>query len=157
MEQNDFRTLEFLRMRPDLAPALADFFLVLIKSDTTKQFHPHPFSTQEASRICSYVGRDLYCAAVAGGEVIGYGMLRGWDEGYDVPSLGIAIHPNYSGAGLGMAFMHYLHSCVRLRGAKRIRLRVYPDNLRAVRLYEKLGYRFEEEVSGGQLVGYLEI
>jgi ribosomal protein S18 acetylase RimI-like enzyme len=149
-------SLEFLRLRPELASALAEFFRVLTKSGATKQFHPHPFTMEEAVWICAYSGRDLYSAAVTGGEVLGYGLLRGWDEGFEVPSLGIAIHPFYTGAGLGRALMHYLHSFARLRGAKRIRLKVYPDNLRAVRLYETLGYRFEEKLSGEQLVGYLE-
>lgn len=149
--------MEFRKLRPKLAPALTMFFVALAESGAAHHFHPHPFTPEEAVRICGYPGRDLYCAAVAGNEILGYGMLRGWDVGYAVPSLGIALLPFCFGSGLGKAMMFYLHSCARLRGAKRIRLKVYPDNLRAVRLYETLGYRFEKELSAGQFVGYFEL
>lgn len=93
---------------------------------------------------------------VADGEVLGYGLLRGWDQGYDVPSLGIAIRPDRRGQGLGILLMHFLHAAARQRGALRVRLRVHPGNARARDLYEKLGYRFEGE-ERGELVGFFEL
>ncbi len=63
-------------------------------------FHPHPLTAVEAARPCAYDGRDLYYAAVTGDAVVAYGLLRGWDEGYAVPSLGIAVHPAARGLGL---------------------------------------------------------
>ena len=41
----------------------------------------------------------------------------------------------------------------RLRGATKIRLKVYPTNTAAVALYRRLGYTFSGE-EAGQLVGY---
>ena len=80
-------------------------------------------------------------------------MLRGWDQGFAVSSLGIATHAAARGIGLGRALMLYLHAEARRRGARRIRLKVYPDNRVAVELYRTLGYVFAGELEEGQLVG----
>lgn len=148
--------LELRRLCPGLESPLADFFRALEEGGIARHFHPHPFTEEIAMKLCRYDGKDLYYAAVCGEQVLGYGMLRGWDEGYDVPSLGIAIHPKEQGKGLGRLMMEFLHVASRQRGAKRIRLKVYPDNRAAVRLYESLGYVFSGE-SGGQLVGFLDL
>lgn len=99
-------------------------------------FHPHPLTSEEALPIASYDGQDIYIWTEHA-----YGFLRGWDEGYDVPSLGVAVATDQQGKGHGRQMMLALHDAARKRGATRIRLRVHPDNARARRLYESLGYR----------------
>jgi ribosomal-protein-alanine N-acetyltransferase len=148
--------LEFRKLSPDMEGCLADFFHVLSTAGDTSHFHPHPFTAEAAKERCHYTGRDLYYVAISNGNVQAYGMLRGWDEGYEVPSLGIAVHPRARGIKLGSAMMHFLHSAARQRGASRIRLRVYKDNITARSMYEKLGYHFEGEQEG-QLVGFCEL
>jgi ribosomal protein S18 acetylase RimI-like enzyme len=142
--------LTFCRLGPDLAPPLASFFAGLCARGEDRFFHPHPFTAEQADRLCRHDGRDLYYAAIDD-EVLAYGMLRGWDAGYLVPSLGIAVHPAARGTGLAKSFMHFLHAAAARRGAPAVRLKVYPDNAAARRLYEGLGYRFEN--AGDQLVG----
>ncbi len=146
--------LELRRPTPDLADALAAFFERLAAASDGAHFHPHPLTRAEAERRCAYAGRDVYGVAVAEGTVLGYGMLRGWDEGFDVPSLGIAIDAAARGTGLGRLVMLWLHAEARRRGAPRIRLKVYPDNTAAVRLYESLGYVFEGALVDGQRLGF---
>jgi ribosomal protein S18 acetylase RimI-like enzyme len=149
--------LELRAPAPDLARPLADFFAHLEVTGESRRFHPHPFTPEAAQARAGYRGADVYVVAVAGGVVLGYGMLRGWDEGYAIPSLGIAIHASARGIGLGRALMLYLHAEARRRGAARIRLKVYPDNGAAVALYRTLGYEFAEELEHGQLVGHLDL
>lgn len=151
----EYPVLEFRRLGPGLEGGLAAFFSDLRAAGDDRFFHPHPFTAEEAARICRYAGRDLYYAAVAD-RVLGYGLLRGWDEGYDVPSLGIAVHPAARGTGIARALMHFLHAAAAARGAPRVRLKVYPGNTAALRLYERLGYAFAGE-SNGQLVGALSL
>jgi ribosomal protein S18 acetylase RimI-like enzyme len=145
--------LEFVRLQPRFEQALVQFFAALVEGHDDWHFHPHPFTPEAASERVRYQGRDVYCVAVSGSRVLGYGMLRGWDEGYEVPSLGIAIHPDARGIGLGRAMMLYLHAEARRRGASRIRLKVHPENARAVDLYRSLGYEFGV-MDQGQLVGF---
>jgi ribosomal protein S18 acetylase RimI-like enzyme len=145
-------SLSFCQVRPEHASALARFFAELAASGDDRWFHPHPFTAEAAARIANYRQQDLYCIALGDDEVLAYGMLRGWEEGYEVPSLGIAVARAARGTGLARSFMHYLHSCARVRGSRSIRLKVYPENLRAKRLYESLGYQFAT-AQAGQLVG----
>jgi [ribosomal protein S18]-alanine N-acetyltransferase len=136
-------------------PLLA-FFRSLVISEDTRNFQPHAFTQEAVERIMQSVRRDLYYVLVEGRKVLGYGMLRGWDEGYEVPSLGIAIHPSARGTGLGKLLMQFLAEAAKRRGAEQVRLRVKIDNDRARGLYEKLGYKFGSE-EDGYLVGYLQL
>jgi ribosomal protein S18 acetylase RimI-like enzyme len=144
--------LECRALCRELAPALAQFFERIAAAGVDKVFHPHPFTSDEATRLSRYAGMDHYYALLLGGEMVGYGLLRGWDEGYDVPSLGIAILPAAQGRGFGRLLMEFLHVAAALRGAKKVRLHVEPGNTRAMSLYKSLGYVFIGE-EAGQLLG----
>jgi len=141
---------------PELEPALAEFFSALQASGDEAHFHPHPLTADEARRRCTYTGSDLYYLLVEGHEVLGYGMLRGWDEGYEVPSLGIALRKSARGCGLAGMFMQFLHAAARRRGAGSVMLKVYRDNLAARHLYEQLGYRFSDS-GAAQLHGSIDL
>ncbi len=148
--------LEFRWLRPELTAPLTDFFRAFAAGPDSAFFHPHAMTDAESRRICAYPGRDLYYAACAGGRIVAYGLLRGWDEGYAIPSLGIAIHPEARGRGLARPFMAFLHAAAKARGASKIRLTVYSDNQRAVELYRRLGYAFEPK-NERELVGLLTL
>jgi ribosomal-protein-alanine N-acetyltransferase len=147
--------LEFRQLTPELAQPLADFFGSLTHEDVAR-FHPHALTPEVAQQLCGYQGRDLYFAAVCDQRVIGYGLLRGWDEGYAIPSLGIALRPDLRGTGLARALMLFLHGAARLRGAERLRLTVTRSNARAAALYRSLGYVFEEKNSEED-VGFVDL
>jgi ribosomal protein S18 acetylase RimI-like enzyme len=153
---SDYSGLEFRRLGPDLEEGLAAFFDGLASRGDGRWFHPHPLTPAEAARLCAYHGNDLFYAATADGRILGYGLLRGWDEGFQVPSLGIAVHPDARGRGLARAFMGFLHAAAAVRGADRVRLKVYPNNAAARRLYERLGYNLEP-TADGQLLGILHL
>lgn len=148
--------LEIRAVSPDWAPALGAFFEALRAGGDERFFHPHPLTVAQARVTAGYVGLDLYYVLTEGSQVIGYAMLRGWDEGYAVPSLGIALHPDARGSGLASPFMAFLHAAARRRGAPRVRLKVYRENARAVALYEALGYEFEP-TDGDELLGHLTL
>jgi [ribosomal protein S18]-alanine N-acetyltransferase len=143
-------------VRPEMSSALGDFFERLSSAGDDRQFHPHPLTRREAQRIARLAGDDVYLVVIDGDRVVAYGILRGWDEGFAVPSLGIAVDSSRRGKGLGRQLMTALHAAARERGAKQVRLKVYPDNQTALELYRSLGYRFGRK-EGGQLVGMLEL
>jgi ribosomal protein S18 acetylase RimI-like enzyme len=143
-------------LSPELAPALTEFFAAFASGPEAAFFHPHPLTADDANRICGAQGLDLYYAAMVGRTVVAYGLLRGWDQGYDVPSLGIAIHPASRGRGLARPFMAFLHAAAKHRGARQIRLTVYNENQRAVELYRRLGYVFSPK-NDHELVGILAL
>jgi ribosomal-protein-alanine N-acetyltransferase len=143
-------------LSPALQPALTTFYAGVVSAGLNRDFHPHPFTAGQAAAIARYEGRDYYTAAMADGVMAGYGMLRGWDEGYDIPSLGIAILPDYQRQGLGRLLMAHLHAVARERGAGRIRLKVYARNSAAIALYSSLGYALAP-IDGDQFLGTLEL
>jgi RimJ/RimL family protein N-acetyltransferase len=112
-------------------------------------FHPHELSAPMAHEIANYAGRDVHLVGrTTGSGIVAYGLLRGWDDGYDVPSLGIYVRADVQGRGYGRRMMESLHQAALDRGADRVRLRVHPGNERARRLYDALGYREAGEDRG---------
>jgi ribosomal protein S18 acetylase RimI-like enzyme len=108
-----------------------------------KHFTPHPFTREKLQLIIETAKLDLFYVVIFEGSVIGYGILRGMDEGYKVPSLGIAIDKNYYGTGVGSLLMDFLETTAKVHGYKKMRLRVYKNNERAYPFYLKLGYKYE--------------
>jgi ribosomal protein S18 acetylase RimI-like enzyme len=147
--------VSYERLRPELAEPLAELFAALSAAGDGRTFHPHPLTRDEAERLSAYDGADVYAVLVEDGRAVAYGMLRGWDEGFDVPSLGLAVHPDERGRGLGRELTERLHDEARRRGATRVRLTVYADNEPARKLYERLGYELEE--TGAELIGYMAL
>lgn len=158
---DDAAAIEIVRHDPSRSAALLHFLERLAVTAEAAWFRPHPFTADHVRGIAMPSVRDLHYLLVRGAEVIGYGLLRGWDEGYDVPSLGIAIHPDHRGLGLGMTLMQFLHSAARMRGCARVRLRVSDGNAAGIMLYERMGYRFEDfedrSPSGRLIVAFKEL
>ncbi len=147
--------LECRRLTSAFARPLLAFLRSLEESADDRWFRPHPF-TEEVVDSLSEEREDLYYVLVEGDAVLGYGMLRGWSEGYDIPSLGIAIAGPARNQGIGRAFMHFLHAAARRRGSAKVRLRVNADNAAALGMYKSLGYEFESN-EGPYLVGFFDL
>ncbi len=150
------------RIRPVVAedaPALAAFFETLAADEEAQTFfHPHPLTAEYAASLCRSVStsRDGYFVAEYAGRIVGYSMLRGWDEGYEVPSWGGAVHPALRDAGIGKQLL--VHAVLEsvARGAKKMRLTVYKSNVRGVHVYGKIGFGFSEK-DERSLVGVLPL
>jgi ribosomal protein S18 acetylase RimI-like enzyme len=152
-------SLEVRRAGDGDADLLGDFFEALAgDAETASFFRPHPLTRAFASELCGRLGaiKDCYYIAAYAGRAAGYMMLRGWDEGYAVPSFGVCTHPGLRGAGLGQALLAHAVGECRSRGAPRLRLTVYKANRRAVHVYEKFGFRFTDK-NPEELVGVLDL
>jgi RimJ/RimL family protein N-acetyltransferase len=67
-------------------------------------------------------------------------MLRGWDNGYEVPSYGVLIDEKYNGYGLTRLSLKLAKSICKLRHVPRIMLKVNAGNKIAKRLFEEAGF-----------------
>jgi ribosomal protein S18 acetylase RimI-like enzyme len=148
--------LRLVKVSPARDKHLAQLFEALHEAGDEKTFRPHALTPDAARERAQYQGLDAYYILMEGNEALGYGMLRGWDEGYEVPSLGIAVHPRARGRGLGRRMMELLHEQARLRGARHVRLKSDRSNAAALSLYRSLGYRFTDD-GGPELVGTLDL
>ena len=63
---------------------------VLFAGLDTRWFRPHDLGESGAREVASHVGKDAYLIGHIDSVPVAYGMLRGWDEGYRIPALGIA-------------------------------------------------------------------
>jgi GNAT superfamily N-acetyltransferase len=124
---------------------LTNFFEEINSPEYTDFFLPHPFNAENAGYVCSHRGRDLYYAILLNGaEIIGYGMLRGWDEGYEIPAVGLCLLKKYQGIGLGGTFLNFLETVATLNGCKKLMLKVKKTNAIARTLYESRRYILQE-------------
>jgi [ribosomal protein S18]-alanine N-acetyltransferase len=130
----------------------------LIKNQDMREFfHPHPFTLDYLVYLIINRTKDFYCVAILNDEVIAYGMLRGWEEGYEIPSLGIAVDKDYRKLGIGTFMCQYLHFIAKIRGSEKVRLRVHKDNEKAKTVYEKLGYVFKGFEDSEYLEGFVNL
>jgi glycosyltransferase involved in cell wall biosynthesis/ribosomal protein S18 acetylase RimI-like enzyme len=139
--------------------ALAGFFAaVAADPEAARFFHPHPLTRAYAEELCASCAtrRDKYFALWYDGRIAGYGMLRGWDEGFPIPSFGVCVHPALRDAGIGQTLLTHALAEARAAGATKVRLTVYEANTRAVQIYRRFGFDFESH-RNGTLIGTLAL
>ena len=71
-------------------------------------------------------------------------VLRPYAELEDIGSLyvsGLAVYPEHRGAGIGAELMECAHERARAKGLPRVSLICFERNERAMRFYDRLGYR----------------
>lgn len=149
-------TKKVIKLGVQHSSGLIELFNKIDGDITARNFHPHPFTELHALDIAKATSSDLYLGLLIQEELIGYGMLRGWDAGYEIPTLGIYVMPEYRGHGYSSYFMNEMHLYAKNKGAAQVMLRVYPDNLAALNLYKRLGYTFNE-MEHGQIIGRLNL
>ncbi len=105
---------------------------------TKSFFHPHPFDYKTICEICKGK-QDHYFVMVLGKRIIGYSFLRLF--GYSVPSFGIVIRNEFSRKGYGTILTQWTVDKARTLGYEKVILKTYKENLRAKRIYEKIGFK----------------
>ena len=138
------------------AEALAKMFEASDASGAAAHFHPFPLAAESAAMICQHTGSDRYFAAWDAEQVCGFGMLRGWDEGFEVPSFGVLVHPEKQGRGVGRALVRFALEEAWRVGAPRVRLTVHPENTRAMELYTREGFTQAGVLADGRVVMFAE-
>ena len=156
-DDHNHRPLGIRRLSPEWAEPLARLLERLHETGEDDQFLPHPADREYLEALARDSGQDLHYVVTDGdSEVVAYGMLRGWAD-FAIPSLGIAVDPASRGRRVATMLMEHMHDEARRHGASQVRLKVYPQNLPARRLYERLGYEFEQRQEDGQLVALIRL
>jgi RimJ/RimL family protein N-acetyltransferase len=84
--------------------------------------------------------KDKYFGIFFGDEIVGFYMLRGFDEGFEIPSYGVIILSRFSNNGLSKLTLYHAFSICRINNIKKLMLKVRPENIYAKKLYESLGF-----------------
>lgn len=89
-----------------------------------------------------HLGEVPFRVRLSDGTVIGTIAYRNLDRRRRSAELGIELDPPYRAQGYGpeaiLTLLRYLFDCL---GLERVWLRVFPENLRAIRCYRKCGFR----------------
>ncbi len=112
---------------------------------TTRTFKAFSLNQESADRIALHPRRDLYYLAYLNNQLVGLSLLRGWDEGYEIPSFGIMIDSCFRGKGVGRQLTVWTLETARQKGCQKVRLTVYGTNRAGVALYESLGFVRQSE------------
>ncbi|HEX3052827.1 MAG TPA: N-acetyltransferase [Aggregatilineaceae bacterium] len=131
------------------ADQLALFLEENNRSEITRYFHPFPLTRETALSIAATAHLDRYYVAIQNDQIVGMFMLRGWDEGYSIPSFGVFVDYRCHQKGFGRQLTEFAIEEARRLGCPSIRLSVYASNHRAVHLYESLSF---EEVEREQVM-----
>ena len=107
----------------------------------SQYFIPFPFDLEAISGILSKAIKDQIYGIYVEDNLAGFYMLRGFDEGYSVPSYGVWISEKYSNKGLSTFTLQHAISFCKLNSIKKIMLKVHPDNIAAKHIYEKYGFK----------------
>jgi len=119
---------------------LEEFFSRNNQASITSTFHPFPLDSTSVQWIALEKHKDRFYLAREETQIVGFSMLRGWDEGYEVPTFGIFVDIEAQGRGLGKQITSLtIEEASKLR-CKKIRLSVYADNIHAYKIYKDLGF-----------------
>jgi ribosomal-protein-alanine N-acetyltransferase len=147
MSRDALKTLHCEPIGPEHVEELTVLFERNRTPAVTEMFDPFPLDAAQARKIALDDGEDAFYLARSGKLPVGFSMLRGFDEGYAIPSFGIFVDQRSQGRGIGRKLTAWTVEQARGRGCPAVRLTVYAANLAACRLYESLGFVERERQS----------
>ena len=122
------------------AASLGSFFVKNNTDSVTSDFCPFSLSAETAASLLAPGSKDLFFLLEHDGNPVGFGMLRGFDEGYEIPSFGMFIDTDCQGKGFGFELVKRICDFASDSGISSVRLSVFEENHRAIHLYKKFGF-----------------
>jgi len=129
------------QVQPADCEALTLFLQENNRPEIVRHFHPFPLTAATATEIARAGHLDRFYVAILNSQIVGFCMLRGWDQGFDVPSFGVLVDYRHQGLGLGRHMTEFAIDEARKLNCRNVRLSVYASNERAARLYRSLSFR----------------
>ena len=121
-------------------------------------FSPFAFDEKTLSDLLARRERDVYMGMYWEGRMACFFMLRGWDAGYEVPAYGIIIAAEFRGCGMEMLSLDAAKAVCRLRGARRMMLKMHPENISARGVMRKIGFaQTGVEAEGGNIIYHADV
>lgn len=120
----------------------SDIYNLIISTDKSyyQYFTAFKIDLAVIATFLSKAENDCYLGFFVQDELIGFFMLRGFDEGYQIPSYGVFISEKYSSVGLArLSVMHAIAFC-KLNRINKLMLKVHPSNTAALNLYRDVGF-----------------
>lgn len=136
-----------MRARPeDAADLLA--FRRIVGGETDNLSYGAEGSSRDVEAETDYLrrvaasGNDIMLLAKSCGEIIGMAnLIRKHKRMSHRGELGICVRKDYWGCGVASALMEQILSFAKECGIEQVNLEVRSDNTRAIRLYERFGFK----------------
>ncbi len=138
-------------------PALVRFFEENNLPEVTQRFRAFPLDANSAARICRAPGRDRYFGIFLEHEMVALGLLRGWEEGHEVPSFGLLVGLRFRARRLGKRLALHALSLAGELGSKRVRITVDQENASLLELAHRMGFQIAGTLPGGRIELFAEL
>lgn len=154
LTMNEYLTIRPLRVED--AKALSAMLLAQ-PSDYTRFFHAFSFAESDIAKMLAECEKDVYMGMMWGDDVAGFFMLRGWNEGYETPTLGTFVTEKYRGCGFMPLTVELTKIICRMRGVSRVMYKSHPDNAPAKKAVA-MGFRHAGvDANTGYLIYHLDL
>ncbi len=110
-------------------------------SEYSRYFIPFRLDYLSIKEQFSRLRKDVFWGIAINNKLVGFYMLRGFDEGYDIPSYGVWISKEFSGKGLSKLTLQHAIAFCKLNKIKKLMLKVHPENIIAKNIYEDFGFK----------------
>lgn len=108
-----------------------------------------------AFRFASWSPDAAALVALSDARVVGQLTLtRNRNIYRHMAELGMSVHADFRGKGIGVELMEGAKDWARTFGVEKLCLNVVPDNARAIRFYEKVGFEAEGKRRGHAKLSY---
>ena len=98
-------------------------------ADYLRFFYALPADETAVRQVMEKRTRDAYQGLFEDGRLVGFFMLRGWDDGYEIPSFGVVVDERTRGKGYLHATLEMAAELCRESGAARFMAKIHPGNL----------------------------
>lgn len=120
-------------------------------AESTKFFNTNDVNRNFAVKFVTEKNKSIIrWLAEEDGVMIGYVFL--WDIDTTLPWLGIAVHDEHKGKGIGKKLIEHAHSWAESNNKGGVILITAKDNLRGQKLYEGMGYQHYGVHPSGELL-----
>lgn len=120
---------------------LAGFFIENNVKVITSSFTPFPLSFETAHWMTTTPHKDKFYLGLLENQPVGFSMLRGWEEGFSIPSFGMFIDYRKHGLGFGKEMLDLTLEVSRHLGCGKVRLTVFASNPAAFKIYRSRGFK----------------
>lgn len=135
-------SLEIRKLTVNQSEELANL-LQSSEKEYTQYFIPFTFEIETISGILSKAIKDQFYGIYLDNSLAGFYMLRGFDDGFEIPSYGVWIAKEFSAKGISKLTLHHAITFCKTNNIKKLMLKVHPDNLIAKKIYENFGFTYE--------------
>ncbi len=143
VELKDSRKVTLRLLEVSDRDQLLDMFSTM--SDKALEWGMPPYAKETIDRWMSNIEKLIPLIAIFNEKIVGYASVFRHTHPREkgVSDMGIYLHQDFHGVGLGTAMTETVLSIAKEQGLHRISLHVAEDNIAAVKLYKKLGFIIE--------------